>query len=177
MMLPTGGTLSALGIPLGTGAWVLGQAPLAEGPVRMTPYGQAVLLVLITGLVFGILRLMAQRRLTMGMGLFWLAAMAGGAALVASHTLLVFIASILGTLYPDAAIRLLAFVALLFVQIYFSVRISVQEQRLGDLGQAVALLEQELRQERQKNDVLTDSKPPARADRDETGSGVSAPPP
>jgi hypothetical protein len=147
---------------------------VAEGPARMTAYGQAVLVVLITGLVVGILRLMAQRRLTMGMGLFWLSAMVGLLALVASHTLLVFIGSLLGTLYPDAAIRLLAFVALLFVQIYFSVRISVQEQRLGDLGQAVALLEQELRSERQK------SAPDAAAatmDRDATGAGQSAPPP
>ena len=135
------------------GGWTLGQAalPPTEGPVRMTAYGQAVLLVLITCLIVGILRLMAQRRLTMGMGLFWLSAMAGLAALVGSHTLLVFIGGMLGTLYPDAAIRLLAFVALLFVQIYFSVRISVQEQRLGDLGQAVALLEEELRREQKKS--------------------------
>ncbi len=156
---------------------MLAQAPAAEGPVRMTAYGRAVLLVLIAGLLLGILRLMAQRRLTMGMGLFWLAAMAGGAALVASHTLLVFIAGILGTLYPDAAIRLLAFVALIFVQIYFSVRISVQEQRLGDLGQAVALMEQELRQERQNRATESTDQPPGKTERDETGSGVSAPPP
>lgn len=154
--------------------WALGQValPPAEGPVRMTAYGQAVLLVLITVLIVGILRLMAQRRLTMGMGLFWLAAMAGLSALVGSHTLLVFIAGMLGTLYPDAAIRLLAFVALLFVQIYFSVRISVQEQRLGDLGQAVALLEEELRSERKKH-----AAPEAGVAREQAGSGESAAPP
>ena len=171
MMLPNVAMVPSLFAS--AGAWVLAQAPVAEGPVRMTAYGRAVLLVLIAGLVFGILRLMAQRRLTMGMGLFWLAAMAGGAALVASHTLLVFIAGILGTLYPDAAIRLLAFVALLFVQIYFSVRISVQEQRLGDLGQAVALMEQELRRERRTTGSAGDLK----VDSEKTGPGVSAPPP
>lgn len=140
--------------------------------MRMTAYGQAVLLVLITVLVGGVLRLMAQRRLTMGMGLFWLSAMAGLAALVGSRTLLVFIGSLLGTLYPDAAIRLLAFVALLFVQIYFSVRISVQEQRLGDLGQAVALLEHELRSERRKTAAAA-----AKVDDDNAGSGENAGPP
>lgn len=140
--------------------------------MRMTAYGQAVLLVLITVLVGGVLRLMAQRRLTMGMGLFWLSAMAGLAALVGSRTLLVFIGSLLGTLYPDAAIRLLAFVALLFVQIYFSVRISVQEQRLGDLGQAVALLEHELRSERRKTAAAA-----AKVDDDKAGSGENAGPP
>lgn len=157
-----------------SGGWTLGQAslPPAEGPVRMTAYGQAVLLVLITCLIGGILRLMAQRRLTMGMGLFWLSAMAGLAALVGSHTLLVFIGGMLGTLYPDAAIRLLAFVALLFVQIYFSVRISVQEQRLGDLGQAVALLEEELRREQKKTAV-----PEAELARKQAGSGEIAGPP
>jgi hypothetical protein len=163
-------------LPLAAAApgWTLAQValPPAEGPVRMTAYGQAVLLVLITVLIVGILRLMAQRRLTMGMGLFWLAAMAGLSALVGSHTLLVFIAGMLGTLYPDAAIRLLAFVALLFVQIYFSVRISVQEQRLGDLGQAVALLEEELRSERKKH-----AAPEAGVAREQAGSGESAAPP
>ena len=156
------------------GGWTLAQGslPPAEGPVRMTAYGQAVLLVLITGLIVGILRLMAQRRLTMGMGLFWLSAMAGLSALVGSHTLLVFIAGMLGTLYPDAAIRLLAFVALLFVQIYFSVRISVQEQRLGDLGQAVALLEEELRGERKKH-----AAPEAEPAHERAGAGESAGPP
>lgn len=149
----------------------LAMLPIEDGPVRMTAYGQAVLLVLITGLVIGVLRLMAQRRLTMGMGLFWLSAMVGLSALVASRTLLVFIASMLGTLYPDAAIRLLAFVALLFVQIYFSVRVSVQEQRLGDLGQAVALLEQELRSERRKTAAGQ-----AKVDHDKAGPGESAAP-
>lgn len=153
---------------LSSGAELLSRAELGseDAPVRMTAYGQAVLLVLITGLVAGVLRLMAQRRLTMGMGLFWLSAMAGLAALVASRTLLVFIGSMLGTLYPDAAIRLLAFVALLFVQIYFSVRISVQEQRLGDLGQAVALLEHELRNERLKTAAAA-----PKVDHDKAGSG------
>jgi hypothetical protein len=150
-------------------------AEAADGPVRMSAYGRAVLLVLISGLLVGILRLMARRRLTMGMGMFWLVAMVGLAALVGSHTLLVFIGNLLGTLYPDAAIRLLAFVALLFVQIYFSVRISVQEQRLGDLGQAVALLEQELRSERAR--AAAPSPSAASGDADGRGTGAGAPPP
>lgn len=126
--------------------------PAASGElVLMTRYGQAVLLLVIAGLIFAMLRLLARRRLTMGIGLFWLTAFLGLGALVAFRPLLVLIASLLGTLYPDAAIRLLAFIALLFVQIYFSVRISMQEQRLSELGQAVALLEHELREARQAN--------------------------
>lgn len=116
--------------------------------VLITPYGQLVLLLGIVVLVAVVLRLMARRRMTMGLGLFWLTGFLGLGALVASRPLLIFIARLLGTLYPDAAIRLLGFAALLGVQIYLSVRLSIQEQRILDLGQAVALLEHELRAER-----------------------------
>lgn len=113
----------------------------------MTRYGQLVLLVLIAVVMSVVLHLMARRRLTMGFGLFWLMGLLGLAALVSSRSLLVAIAGVLGTLYPDAAIRLLAFVALLGVQIYLSVRLSLQENRLAELGQQVALLEYELRRD------------------------------
>lgn len=126
--------------------------------VLMTRYGQAVLLLVIAVLLFAMLRLLARRQLTMGIGLFWLTAFLGLGALVAFRPLLVLIARVLGTLYPDAAIRLLAFIALLFVQIYFSVRISMQEQRLSELGQAVALLEHELKEAR---DAQTKTSQPA----------------
>ena len=52
-----------------------------------------------------------MQTIALSAGLAW----ASGIRLYAA----VFIAGMLGTLYPDAAIRLLAFVALLFVQIYF----------------------------------------------------------
>jgi hypothetical protein len=83
----------------------------------------------------------------MGLGLFWLSGLGGLFALVASRRLLTFIAGLLGTLYPDAAIRVLAFIALLIVQVYLSVRLSRQEEGLSELAQAVALLEYELRGE------------------------------
>ena len=117
----------------------------AAQPVLMTPYGQAVLIALSLGLFALVVRLLMQRRLTLGLGLFWLSALGGLCLLASSRFLLLQIASILGTLYPDAAIRLLAFVALLLVQIYVSVRLSVQEQRICELGQAVALLDHEVR--------------------------------
>ncbi len=115
-------------------------------PILMTLYGQVVLLALVGVITAAVLWLMARRRLTMGFGLFWLVGFAGLTALVASKSLLIFIAGLLGTLYPDAAIRVLAFVVLLCVQIYFSVRLSQQEERLAQLAQAVAFMEHELRQ-------------------------------
>jgi FtsH-binding integral membrane protein len=124
---------------------ILGLAD-TQAPILMTRYGQLVLIVMVVVITAAVLWLMARRRLTMGFGLFWLVGFAGLAALVASKSLLIFIAGLLGTLYPDAAIRVLAFVVLLCVQIYFSVRLSQQENRLAEMGQAVALLEHELRQ-------------------------------
>lgn len=120
-------------------------AEAAATPVLMTPYGQAVLVALSLALFALVVRLLVQRRLTLGFGLFWLIALGGLLLLSSSRGLLLSIASVLGTLYPDAAIRLLAFVALLLVQIYVSVRLSVQEQRICELGQAVALLDHEVR--------------------------------
>ncbi len=117
----------------------------AKSAVLMTPYGQLVLLILLGLIILVVLRLMAQRRMTMGIGLFWLSGFIGLGAIVAYRPLLLLIARLLGTLYPDAAIRLLGFLALLGVQIYLSVRLSLQEQRLADMGQSVALLEHELR--------------------------------
>lgn len=122
----------------------------AQAPILMTRYGQLVLIALVAVITAAVLWLMARRRLTMGFGLFWLVGFAGLAALVASKSLLIFIAGLLGTLYPDAAIRVLAFVVLLCVQIYFSVRLSQQEDRLAEMGQAIALLEHELRDARRQ---------------------------
>jgi len=112
-------------------------------------------LALVIGLMLTIFVIGAIRRnsLNARYAILWVGAGGVLAALSVYRPLLDFIATAVGISYPPSLLFLVAFVFLLFIVLHYSLVLSSHREAIRHLAQAVALLEQELEEQR--------SKPPA----------------
>ncbi len=110
------------------------------------PIEQRFLVVCVAlGLVITIVELVRKRRLREEYSWLWLLAAAAiaVAAFVPFHGLL-WLASLVGSENPPAAVFFFGFVAVTLLCLQFSVRLSRMTEQIKNLGQKVALLEAEL---------------------------------
>jgi hypothetical protein len=112
-------------------------------------------LALIGFVVFAIRRSLLNARYA----LVWLAA--GVVLLVLSvfRPMLDWVALTLGVAYPPSLLFLVAFIFLLIIVLHYSLVISSHRDSIRRLGQAVAQLEQEIRDLRRQEDQNTASSP------------------
>ena len=121
------------------------EASVEVGVQRM-PFEQRVVIICVAAfLVLVILELVRKRKLREEYSWLWLLAGLG----IAVASLIPFeglqlIARAMGSEYPTAAMFFLGFVALIFLSLQFSVRLSRMTEQIKNLGQKVALLEASL---------------------------------
>lgn len=112
---------------------------------RIVIIGVALVLMLV------IFELVRKRRLREEYSWLWL--LAGGLIVVATFIPfegLLFLAQSMGSTNPPAAIFFMGFIALIFLCLQFSVRLSRQTEQIKNLGQKISLLEAALEEERKQ---------------------------
>lgn len=104
---------------------------------------QGIILIDITaiGFIILIVNLLRNQRLTQGLALMWLFAVASLMVIVTFEPVMAFITRLVGATFPASAISLLAFIFIFLVLISMSVQISILSARQVDLVQTIALLE------------------------------------
>jgi hypothetical protein len=108
---------------------------------------QGVILIdlVAIGFIILIINLLRSQRLTLGLGLIWLFAVASLMIMVSFTTVMEFVTRIVGATYPASALSLLAFIFIFLVLISISMQISIISARQIDLIQTIALLEADIR--------------------------------
>jgi len=116
------------------------------------PAQQRIVIVIVAAVImFVIFELVRKRRLREEYSWIWL--LAGCAIMIAAFIPfegLLFLAESMGSANPPAAIFFLGFIAGLFLCLQFSVRLSRMTEQVKNLGQKIALLENALEDERNK---------------------------
>jgi hypothetical protein len=90
----------------------------------------------IIGLIVNLVR---THKLNVGYAVIWVAALLGLITIISIPSLLGFVTTSVGAIYPASAVSLLAFVFIFLVLIFFSVQISLISFRQNELIQYMAL--------------------------------------
>ena len=102
---------------------------------------QGILLIDAMGvlLLILIIQLIRKQRLYVGYGIIWLVATGGLVLLVSIPPLLALVTRAVGALFPASALSLLAFVFIITVQVFFSVKLTTLSAKQTELIQVLAL--------------------------------------
>lgn len=102
---------------------------------------QGILLIDAMGvlLLVLIIQLIRKQRLYVGYGIIWLVATGGLVLLVSIPPFLALVTRAVGALFPASALSLLAFVFIITVQVFFSVKLTTLSAKQTELIQVLAL--------------------------------------
>ncbi len=103
--------------------------------------------------VFWLLKIFFDKRISAGQALFWLTMLAGGEVLVLFPSLVDRLSGLWGNLVPVSWITFLAMVALIFYLLYLTIRMN-KFTRVVDLARTIAHLERRVRETEARNEEL-----------------------
>jgi hypothetical protein len=128
---------------------------------------QGIILIDIVGAVLLVLivQLVRKQRMFVGYGIIWLTATGGLMLVVSVPPLLALVTRAVGALFPVSALTLLAFVFIIVVLIFFSVKLTSLSAQQTELIQVLAL-----------RDLLTEEKLANSPHRSERGTAGRARP-
>jgi hypothetical protein len=106
------------------------------------------------GLLFVVLDLVRRRRLLERYALVWLGVTALLLVLIVWSDLLLGVASMIGIAYPPSALFVIAFGFVIVLLLHFSVAVSRLHDQSKVLAQHLGLLEERLRRQEERSDVL-----------------------
>ncbi len=104
-----------------------------------------------------IVNLLRKQKLYVGYGIIWLSATAGLMLMVSVPSLMELITRAVGALFPASALSLLAFVFIIVVLIFFSVKLTALSAQQAELIQVLGL--REILSERQTSSQESDEAP------------------
>jgi hypothetical protein len=105
----------------------------------MSTQGIIIIDLVGLGLILLIVNLVRTQKLYVGYAGIWLFATAGLLAVVSVPPLRAFITAAVGAVFPASALTLLAFVFIIFLLIFFSVKLTILSERQTELIQFLAL--------------------------------------
>ena len=105
----------------------------------MSTQGIIIIDLVGLGLILLIVNLVRTQKLYVGYAVIWLFATAGLLAIVSVPPVLAFITSAVGAVFPASALTLLAFIFIISLLIFFSVKLTILSERQTELIQSLAL--------------------------------------